>query len=118
MKPKPSSRKKTADRYFALLVKLRGRCERCGLTGGPFDCAHIIRRWYSNTRCDARNAWCLCRTCHEIIDGDDPRMRLSLIESTIGWDVFDELQLLARCGDKVDWDAVATAIYQQWKAAA
>ena len=52
-----------ATRLHAATVRARGACERCGAATN-LQCAHIVSRRYSATRCDLTNAWCLCAGCH------------------------------------------------------
>lgn len=71
------------DMLFSRLVRSRGSCERCGKIEVPFDTAHIIGRSYSMTRCELDNAWCLCRTCHVLVD-NWWHEKQALVERTIG----------------------------------
>jgi hypothetical protein len=56
------------DLLFSQLVRERDgwRCRRCGKPGeGVYmQCAHIVSRRYSRTRCDFSNAVALCPACH------------------------------------------------------
>jgi hypothetical protein len=82
---------------FSRLVRSRGACERCRRTSGPFDTAHIVRRRYSATRCVEDNAWCLCRPCHQQVDGW-PGDFMALVRRTIGEDRYRELCQSAQAG--------------------
>ncbi len=55
--------KKRADVAFSKIVRSRGFCEKCG-SHDNLQCAHILSRRFSNTRCDEGNAFCLCAGCH------------------------------------------------------
>ncbi len=57
--------KRKADALFALKVRSRGMCERCG-KGRPaqLQCAHIITRSNLHLRFNLQNALCLCAGCH------------------------------------------------------
>lgn len=101
------------DRRMRKFIAARGMCQRCGLTGGPFECAHIIRRRYSWTRTDERNAWCLCRDCHRNVDTYTTYFN-ELVEKTIGWDLYVELEEKSMLRDKFDWKAEL----DRWKALA
>jgi predicted restriction endonuclease len=105
-KPRPSSRKATADRYWSQLVKTDQFCNRCHTTQGPFEAAHIIERRWANTRCDLENGWCLCRLCHRLVDAA-PELWIELVNKTIGPDTLKRLRDAAMSRKKVDWDAVA-----------
>ncbi len=89
--------KETCDRYFSLVVRARGYCERCGTTNGPFECAHIIRRRFLGDpdgvplRHNETNAWCLCIECHDTVDEDEKRAGAALVHTTIGLDKYGEL---------------------------
>ena len=52
-----------ADQLFSKIIRSRGECEKCGSTD-YLQCAHIVSRRYSATRCDTANALCLCAKCH------------------------------------------------------
>ena len=55
--------KKKCDVVFSKIVRLGGKCERCGRTTS-LQCAHIISRSRLNLRWDLWNALCLCYGCH------------------------------------------------------
>lgn len=55
--------KARADRLFSQIVRSPGRCASCG-NASDLQCAHIISRRFSNTRCDEANAVPLCARCH------------------------------------------------------
>lgn len=112
-KSTPSNMRLNCDRRMRAYIVAPGRCERCGTSSGPFECAHIIRRRYSWTRSDERNAWCLCRPCHEMVDTHFTDFQ-SLIEDTIGWELFVELEEKSKRRDKFDW----ALELNRWKALA
>lgn len=96
-----------ATRLHSLLVRSRGRCERCGEADySKLQCAHIIRRRYSATRTDETNAWCLCASCHFRLDGH-PDEFMEFVEQTIGRAKYDSLKKKAMTVTKVDWKAEA-----------
>lgn len=82
---------------YSRLIRSRSVCERCGDNDGPFDAAHIVRRRYSATRCHPDNAWCLCRSCHRLVD-EDAYEFMQLVEKTIGVERYQELRKLAHAG--------------------
>lgn len=106
-----SNMRTNCDRRMRKYIHARGRCERCGQTNGPFECAHIIRRRYSWTRTDERNAWCLCRDCHDTVDTYTSYFN-KLVEATIGWDLFAELETQSMRREKFDWKTEL----ERWKA--
>jgi hypothetical protein len=92
-------------------IRARGQCQRCGSTRGPFECAHIIRRRFAHTRSDERNAWCLCLPCHRLVDTYASEFN-ALIDSTIGWELFRELEEKSKRRERFDW----AAELDRWKA--
>lgn len=79
-----------ATRLHSLVVRKRGRCQRCGSTAN-LQCAHIIGRKFSATRTDENNAWCLCASCHARFT-DHPDEHMAFVAETIGMDAFDVLK--------------------------
>lgn len=55
--------KSKCDTIFALIIRLPGKCERCGSKSG-LQCAHVISRKNLVLRWDIRNGLCLCLRCH------------------------------------------------------
>lgn len=96
--------KGACDRIFSQLVRMRGACQKCG-SPRNLQCAHVISRRYSATRCDLRNAWCLCAGCHMHVDGHFDA-KYELTEQTIGLDVFAELREKATSNNR-PWDWAA-----------
>lgn len=90
-----------ATMLHSKVVRQRGACERCGQSSGPFDAAHIIPRRYAATRCDAANAWCLCKGCH-LRTTEWASEHMALVERTIGLDAYEELRLRAEAGVKAN----------------
>ncbi len=129
-KSRTSARNK-ADKLFSLLVRSVGYCQRCGATG-RLETSHVLSRRYSNTRCDFRNAFAMCSSCHRWL-GANP---LGHAEFFIEWHaerfmqmgsdrltaenmargLRDELQVLAYSGEKVDWFEVRDGLAAQAKA--
>ena len=93
--------KEKCDRLFSEIVRMAGACSNCGSTHS-LQCAHIISRRYSSTRCDIRNAWCLCAGCHLRFTAW-PREHSHYITDTIGSEVYEELKRKAETVTKVDW---------------
>lgn len=103
MKPAKGD-KGACDRIFSQLVRMRGACQRCGAFTN-LQCAHIISRRYSATRCDLKNAWCLCARCHFWVDGHF-EAKWALVVSTIGEDAFQSLTEWAYANNAPwDWKA-------------
>lgn len=79
-----------ATRLHSLVVRSRGRCERCGSTSN-LQTAHIVSRRFSATRTDERNAWCLCASCHRRLT-DWPNEHVAFAYQTIGEELYAELR--------------------------
>lgn len=98
-----------ATRLHSLVVRARGRCERCGESDySKLQCAHIVSRRYSATRTDERNAWCLCASCHFFL-GHNPFDHVVFAHQTIGEAVYAELREKALSNPRpwkpADWQA-------------
>lgn len=94
-----------ATQLHALIVRSRGRCERCG-SAANLQCAHIVGRSFAWTRTDENNAWCLCASCHAHL-GNEPFEHVQFAIKTHGEEGYELLRLKARDGinRKFDWDA-------------
>ena len=51
------------DKLFSIIIRDKGKCERCGKTS-PLNTAHIFSRRNLATRWDKDNVLCLCVGCH------------------------------------------------------
>lgn len=51
------------DREFSLLIRSKGKCERCNSTQ-HLQTSHIYSRRYMSIRWSVMNAMCLCAGCH------------------------------------------------------
>jgi hypothetical protein len=98
---KPSTAKKRADNLFSKIVRSRGYCQNCGRTQS-LQCAHIISRRFSHTRCIEGNAFCLDAKCH-IFFTDHPASFGIFVLEQIGADAHDELITLSQQTSKVVW---------------
>lgn len=113
-----SRAKKRADRYYSLIVRHPGVCERCGRTE-YLQCAHIVRRTYSSTRTMTDphlNAWCLCAKCHMETEAWHDEF-MALVKDTLGLRAYNTLKRRAQAGVgiKVDWEAEADRLHTIWK---
>ncbi len=102
--------KKRADVAFSKIVRSRGVCEarmwEAAECAGPLQCAHIISRRFSNTRCVEDNAMALCAGHHHYFT-DHPVEWGRFVLWMIGDDAYDALQELSLSTVKVDWEQVA-----------
>lgn len=105
--------KSKCDALFSKIVRARGKCERCGRLSGTEQCAHIVSRRYSNTRCDEQNAWCLCARCHLELTGD-PYAHVEFAIQTRGEDGYRELRERALSTEKADWGLVLVRLQTRW----
>lgn len=95
--------KAKATKLHSLIVRSRGRCERCGEQDySKLQCAHIISRKYSATRTDENNSWSLCAKCHRRLT-DFPREHSHFITDTIGSEAYEVLRERAETVTKLDW---------------
>lgn len=95
--------KKACDLTFSKIVRARGFCEKCGNTSN-LQCAHIISRRFSNTRCVAANALCLCAGCHHYFTDHPVEWGMFVVhEMSVN---YGELQRLSQSTAKVDWKAL------------
>jgi len=97
--------KAKADRLFSLAIRSHGRCENCQKSSGvQLQCAHIMSRRYSKTRCDLRNAFCLCAGCH-IYFTANPVAFGQFVSKTWANEHFELIQKRAYdvMGNKTDW---------------
>jgi hypothetical protein len=95
--------KDKATKLHAELVRARGSCERCGTTEN-LQCAHIISRRYSQTRCRLDNAFCLCAGCHMRFT-EWPLEFARFVQNQIGINGYMELKSISHRTGKVDWVA-------------
>lgn len=61
--PTATDYKRWCDQLFSLIIRSRGRCERCGTTMN-LQCSHVVSRRYLATRWAEDGAICACRGCH------------------------------------------------------
>jgi len=65
-KGKKTTRKKLKeelDKLFSIIIRSKGKCERCG-KASPLNTAHIFSRRNLATRWDKDNVFCFCVGCH------------------------------------------------------
>jgi predicted restriction endonuclease len=97
------------DKDFSKIVRrLAGfKCEYCGKTVHPqgLHCSHFIGRRYRNTRWDVRNCASLCMGCHNHMHDFASDHRAFFVQR-LGSDGVEELERLARSGNKVDMEQI------------
>lgn len=99
-----------ADKLFSLAIRSQGYCEASGygdrMCSNQLQPAHINSRRYNATRCDTRNAFCLCFSHHRYFH-DFPREFSKFITDTWAQQYYDYIYQRARSsaeGRKVDWN--------------
>lgn len=104
-----------ATKLHSLIVRSRGKCERCGESDySKLEAAHIISRTYSATRTDEKNAWALCHKCHARLT-KWPREHSHFITETIGSEAYDEMRRRAETVTKKDWTAELARLKERAK---
>lgn len=94
--------KSKADKLFSQIIRSAGHCLKCGSTEN-LQTAHLISRLYSATRCDLRNAYCLCAKDHFYYT-NWPREFSKFITEHTGSEVYEELKLKAETVTKMNWE--------------
>ena len=112
---RPSTDKNAATRLHSLIVRSVGYCERCHRVTDTLQCAHIVSRRFSATRCVRNNAWCLCAKCHLALT-EDPYAHVAFAHQTIGEEHYGWLRALALNGPRPDWSVVAAELRLEWDA--
>lgn len=87
-----ASLKRKATTLHSMVVRARAgyRCERCGTTQGQLQCAHIVSRRFTATRCDPNAAWCLCASDHRFLT-ENPHEHVAFAVATRGEDGYRAL---------------------------
>ena len=92
-----------ADALTSKIVRSVGHCESCSSTD-YLQCAHIVSRRYSATRCHLPNLLCLCASCHRRYT-DWPLEFNKFVEKKIGLEAYEELKRKAESfKGTMDWD--------------
>jgi hypothetical protein len=110
----PKGAKARADKYFSLIVRSRGECQCCG-SDQFLQCAHVISRRYSHTRCMDLNAFCLCAGCHHHFT-DHPVSFGIFVLGQIGEEGYQILKETSNLTGKLDWFKVAAELKARWEA--
>lgn len=121
--------KDKADKLFSRLIRRSGACENCDYvcppackawegihrTGCKLQCAHLITRHLSATRCEPRNAFSLCAKCHYHF-GLWPLDFSEFVLDRRSPEEYASLKHLAQqgTGKKHDWDKTVVRLEQLW----
>lgn len=92
-KKKKSQRKKLnnkLDKLFSIIIRSKGKCERCGTTKN-LNIAHIFSRRNLIVRWDKDNVFCLCVTCHFWVH-QNPILFAEFVREKLGVEKYEELK--------------------------
>ena len=79
------------DKICSLIVRGRGKCERCGKKEN-LQCCHIFGRTYNNTRFDLDNLLCLCPDCHINFAHKQPILFAEFVRKILGEEKYETLK--------------------------
>lgn len=82
--------KKQLDDLLSIIIRSKGKCERCGKTS-PLNTAHIFSRRNLATRWDKDNVLCLCVGCH-FWGHQNPILFTEFVMGKIGKEKYEELK--------------------------
>ncbi len=78
------------DKLFSIIIRSRGKCERCGKTN-PLNTAHIFSRRNLATRWDKNNTLCLCVGCH-FWGHQNPILFAEFVKEKLGNEEYEKLK--------------------------
>lgn len=119
--------KAKADTLFSRLIRFHGACENCDYVcpwecdaqagthrkGCKLQCAHIITRHQSATRCDTRNAFALCAKCHHRFGLWPVEFADFIIDKGKRAD-YDALSELVKRKPTVNWEDIYDGLCREW----
>ena len=118
--------KARCDRLFSLIVRSELVCQSCGYRcpcpdaptshtpGCKLQCAHVVTRARSHTRCVEANAYSLCAGCHHHYTLHPVEWGRWVV-GQMGDAAYDEIYRLSQSGTKVDWTAVEQTLKERAK---
>lgn len=89
--PTKTTLRNKLDRLCSLIVRGRGKCERCGKKEN-LQTAHIFGRTYLNTRWDLENLLCLCPDCHINFAHKCPILFTEFVKKILGEEKYENLK--------------------------
>lgn len=102
--------KAKSDKLFSEIIRSQGECEAREWDGiacsRQLQTAHIVTRKRSATRCDLRNAFCLCFAHHRYFT-DYPRQFSRFITATWAQEHYDAVYTKSLTPTKIDWAETA-----------
>ena len=105
------------DLLFSRYIKTKANftCEYCGKQGKQLHCHHgVVGRRYRNTRYEEDNCACVCVGCHWFL-GDFPQIDTAFFLKRIGSDRMEQLENLARSGNKPDLELIKKELTEKLK---
>ena len=109
------------DIMFSRYVRIKAeyKCEYCGKQydshSKGLHCSHFISRRYRNTRFDECNVSVACYGCHHLFH-DFPSLHRDFFVKRIGTDGIEQLEILARSGQKPDLEQIKVSLEKKLKA--
>lgn len=82
--------RKNLDKLFSIIIRSRGKCERCGKTKS-LNTAHIFSRINLAMRWDKDNAFCFCVGCH-FWGHQNPILFTEFVREKLGDEKYKELK--------------------------
>lgn len=127
---KATGPKGKADKLFSKIIRRPGACANCDYVCPPscnagegihassrfckLQCAHIVSRTYSATRCDTANALPLCAKCHYFFTAW-PLEFAQFVLDTVGAETYAGLKRLAQKGGRsINWDREVERLELLW----
>ena len=95
---------KKCDAIFSKIIRLRGKCEKCGSTSN-LQTAHVIGRANKQVRFDPENCLCLCTKCHIFWAHREPIEFAEWVKEYLGEALYNALRFRALRTDKFDFES-------------
>ena len=106
IKKSRNTTKRKLDKMFSDYIRRIGYCEFCGSKDKQLHCHHgIVHRRYMNTRYLPENVACVCAGCHRYL-GEFSKVNTEFFTKRVGSDRYEQIEILARSGGKVDLEAI------------
>jgi len=102
------------DKIWSLIIRKRGRCEKCGRRNA-LQGAHIFSRRLKSTRYNLNNGVCLCAGCHRFWAHQNPVEFTDFVTKLKGEKVMNELRSLSQKKIKLFYDEVKASLEKELK---
>jgi 5-methylcytosine-specific restriction endonuclease McrA len=90
-KPKKSTLRNKLDKIWSLIIRSKGKCQRCKKKEN-LQAAHIFGRRFLNTRWLLDNGLCLCPDCHINFAHQQPILFAEFVKKTLGEEKYEALK--------------------------